>query len=157
MSSCLLFQKAFLKAELRRVARENEKLNKMLNMMTKDFYNLQNQVMGLASWAPEKESLPLPRKRKEEDRDETKASNGRGDCSNRVESSSSEEDSPPKKQCKLSKTKISKLYVQTDPSDITSMVSSENFDYPIWLVQSGGSHLDCCQNSYNHTLNWSIW
>lgn len=120
MRTCALFQKAVLKAELNRVARENQKLNKMLNEMKENIYNLQNKVIDLVNQAPDKEPAQS-RKRKEEDRDDTKPSNGKGDCSNHVESSSSEEDSG-KKQCKLPKTKISKRCVRTDPSD-SSMVS----------------------------------
>ena len=120
MRTCALFQKAALKAELKRVARENQKLNEMLNEMKEKFYNLQNQMIDLINQAPDKETAQT-RKRKEEDRDDTKPSNGKGDSSNHVESSSSEEDSG-KKQCKLPKTKISKHSVRTDPSD-SSMVS----------------------------------
>ncbi|XXG58892.1 hypothetical protein AAC387_Pa04g1081 [Persea americana] len=119
-------EKAALKAELKRVARENQKLNEMLNEMKEKFYNLQNQMLDLINQAPDKETAQT-RKRKEEDRDDTKPSNGKGDSSNHVESSSSEEDSG-KKQCKLPKTKISKLSVRTDPSD-SSMVVKDGYQW----------------------------
>ncbi|XP_068652759.1 probable WRKY transcription factor 40 [Aristolochia californica] len=114
-----------LESELNRVSEENQKLTQMLSVMCENYWALQCQVRDMSSKALEKEPA-LSRKRKEE-------SLNLDDCSklevnrngvyhiSHVDSSSSEE-SACKKQCKFPGSKISKLYVRTDPSDSTLLV-----------------------------------
>ncbi|KAG9456295.1 hypothetical protein H6P81_000803 [Aristolochia fimbriata] len=123
-----------LAAELNRVSEENQKLTQMLSVVCENFWALQSQMRGLTGKSMDKEPTSS-RKRKEESlgldihHDYTSkvpaVINGNAgvnySSSDQVESTSSEE-SACKKQCKIPNTKISKLYVRTDPSDTTLVV-----------------------------------
>ncbi|KAF8393039.1 hypothetical protein HHK36_021280 [Tetracentron sinense] len=108
--------------ELNRVSTENKKLTEMLTVLCENYNSLQSQLMDLKSKNAEKE-LTTSRKRKAESNDN---SNNNGINGN-TESSSSDEDSC-KKPREVIKTKVSKVYVQTDASD-TSLVVKDGYQW----------------------------
>ncbi|KAK1317490.1 putative WRKY transcription factor 40 [Acorus calamus] len=129
---------SILKAELNRMREENGRLTAMLSAMTEDYTTLQSrlELVVATNTASEKDSmlpLLLSRKRKVESNQEVKSDlvNGSIICSmnndNAGESSSSEEDSF-KKPKEDPKTKVSKVYVRTEPSD-TSLVVKDGYQW----------------------------
>ncbi|XP_077223029.1 putative WRKY transcription factor 40 isoform X2 [Tasmannia lanceolata] len=103
-----------------RVSEENEKLSKMLSTMKKKFWVLQSQVVDLRSKSTKKEiecSLSSSKKRKDESLENNNSNgiNENANYINPIESSSSGDSC--KKPRRLTKTKTSKAYLSTDPSD----------------------------------------
>ncbi|ERN18679.1 probable WRKY transcription factor 40 [Amborella trichopoda] len=97
-----------LEAELKRVRRENEKLEMMLGVMTENYITLQNKVAQLAREREEREATTT-KKRKEE-------------ALHNTDSSSSEEESCKKPRESAKKPCVSRAYVRTDPSDHSLVV-----------------------------------
>ncbi|KAL6012128.1 WRKY Transcription Factor [Asimina triloba] len=118
------FQARMLEAELSRVNEENARLSQMLRTMREKFADLQNQVNMMSSRSPDQEPPTAPKKRKKEGHDhhhQGQLINGSSIAfNNNMEGSSSEDSS--EKQPTPPKLKISKLHVQTDPSDTTLIV-----------------------------------
>ncbi|KAK1316740.1 putative WRKY transcription factor 40 [Acorus calamus] len=123
-----------LKAELNRLKEENMRLTNMISTMTEDYTTLQSRL-GMVVATNTASELPLlpSRKRKAENNQEVKSDlvNGSIICSmnndNAGESSSSEGDSF-KKPKEDPKTKVSKVYVRTEPSD-TSLVVKDGYQW----------------------------
>ncbi|KAK1269693.1 putative WRKY transcription factor 40 [Acorus gramineus] len=115
-----------LKEELNRLKEENRRLTNTLSTMTEDYTALQKSRLGLVVET-------TSRKRKAENNQEVKSDvvNGSIICSlnndNVGESSSSEGDSS-KKPKEDPKTKVSKVYVRTEPSD-TSLVVKDGYQW----------------------------
>ncbi|XP_058067618.1 probable WRKY transcription factor 40 [Magnolia sinica] len=111
-----------LEAELNRVTEENEKLNTVLGVVCQNFRSLQNQMFELMNKASEGQTPWRKRKQESLEINDIKSNETKGNINHisHVESSSSEDSC--KKQCRLVKTKISKAYVRTEPSDSTLVV-----------------------------------
>ncbi|XP_077223028.1 putative WRKY transcription factor 40 isoform X1 [Tasmannia lanceolata] len=114
-----------------RVSEENEKLSKMLSTMKKKFWVLQSQVVDLRSKSTKKEiecSLSSSKKRKDESLENNNSNgiNENANYINPIESSSSGDSC--KKPRRLTKTKTSKAYLSTDPSD-KSLVIKDGYQW----------------------------
>ncbi|KAJ9167662.1 hypothetical protein P3X46_019276 [Hevea brasiliensis] len=108
---------SFLVEELTRLSSENKKLTEMLTVLCENYNALQNQFADLMSKNSEKE-LATSRKRKAE----------MGINNGTTESSSSDEIDSTEKPKGSIKTKISRVFLRTNPSD-TSLVVKDGYQW----------------------------
>lgn len=114
-----------LRAELNRMNEENERLNEMLQTMCEKYSALQSQIMDIMSESGSEGGSAVPETEKKRKRHNSKAPNEI--ISNTMESTSSDECLKPMKDDQI-KSKITKVYVQTNPSD-TSLVVKDGYQW----------------------------
>ncbi|KAK9922965.1 hypothetical protein M0R45_031401 [Rubus argutus] len=119
--------------ELHRVSAENKKLTEMLTVMGESYNALRSQLLEYMSKNPEKELSPISKKRKSEssnNNNNTSANNILNGINNgNSESSSSDGESCKKPREETIKAKVYRSYVRTEPSDTTSLVVKDGYQW----------------------------
>ncbi|KAK6912318.1 WRKY domain [Dillenia turbinata] len=114
--------------ELNRVSAENKKLTEMLTMMCENYSVLRSQVMNYVAKIPRKETnnTNVSKKRRAECLGNCSSNNK--EANGNSESISTDDDSMKKTRAATIKSKISRVYVRTDPSD-TSLVVKDGYQW----------------------------
>ncbi|KAK6915124.1 WRKY domain [Dillenia turbinata] len=114
--------------ELNRVSAENKRLTEMLTVMCENYNNLRSQVMNYMTKMPQRETnnTNISKKRKAESL--SCSNNNNKEANGNSESSSTDDDSMKKTREETIKSKISRVYVRTDPSD-TSLVVKDGYQW----------------------------
>ncbi|KAL6141119.1 hypothetical protein ACLB2K_059410 [Fragaria x ananassa] len=119
--------------ELHRVSSENKKLTEILTVMGESYNALRSQLLEYMSKNPEKELSPISKKRKSESCNNNNNNSGNnilnGINNGNSESSSSDGESCKKPREETIKAKIYRSYVRTEPSDTTSLVVKDGFQW----------------------------
>ncbi|XP_050382481.1 probable WRKY transcription factor 40 [Argentina anserina] len=117
--------------ELHRVSSENKKLTEMLTVMGESYNGLRSQLLEYMSKNPEKELSPTSKKRKSESSNNNNSGHNilNGINNGNSESSSSDGESCKKPREETIKAKIYRSYVRTEPSDTTSLVVKDGYQW----------------------------
>ncbi|KAK6911071.1 WRKY domain [Dillenia turbinata] len=114
--------------ELNRVSAENKRLTEMLAVMCENYNALRSQVMNYMAKIPQKETnnTYVSKKRKAESLSNCSKNNKEANANS--DSISTDDDSMKKTRAETIKSKISRVYVRTDPSD-TSLVVKDGYQW----------------------------
>ncbi|WCJ40381.1 WRKY transcription factor 18 [Euphorbia peplus] len=115
--------------ELNRVSAENKKLTEMLTVMCENYNALRSQLVDYMNKNQENKELSPSRKRKSESSNTNIINDNVIGVNGNSESSSTDEESCKKPREEVIKAKISRVYVKTEPSDTTSLVVKDGFQW----------------------------
>ncbi|KAK6912317.1 WRKY domain [Dillenia turbinata] len=114
--------------ELNRVSAENKRLTEMLTMMCENYNALRSQGMKNVAKIPQKETNNTNVSKKRKAESVSNGSNNNKEANGNSQSISTDEDSMKKTRAETIKSKISIVYVRTDPSD-TSLVAKDGYQW----------------------------
>ncbi|KAM5578557.1 putative WRKY transcription factor 40 [Rosa sericea] len=120
--------------ELHRVSTENKKLTEMLTEMGESYNALRSHLLEYMSKNPEKELSPISKKRKSESSNNNNNNSSANNILNGINNGNSESSSSDGESCKKPreetiKAKIYRSYVRTEPSDTTSLVVKDGYQW----------------------------